>query len=67
MTLAALPAAHEVNPCPFCKGRRVRVHEWSQRGKQFAVQCVTTSCGALGPRRYDEAAAVDAWNCQEVA
>ena len=64
MTLAAIPADVAAR-CPFCRGERVRVHEWSSHGKHFAVICLTSGCEARGPRRYDAAAAVDAWNERE--
>lgn len=62
MTLAALPADYEMQPCPFCKGARVRLHSWQQRGAQHRVQCLTPGCEAQGPRRFDADEAMQAWN-----
>jgi hypothetical protein len=64
VTLAALPQEFGLRACPFCRGHRLRLHEWRHRGEQFRVQCLTPQCEAQGPRRYDADEALAAWNDQ---
>lgn len=62
MTLAALSDAYDMARCPFCRGSRMRVNEYSARGRKARVQCLTFGCEATGPMRHDAAAAMEAWN-----
>ena len=59
MTLAALPASFDMQPCPFCRGERVRLIDWQ---RMYLVRCLELRCGAQGPKRHDQAEALEAWN-----
>jgi len=62
--LAALSRDYDMVNCPFCNGSRVRVNEYSARGRKARVQCLTYGCEATGPVRHDAAAAMEAWNAR---
>ncbi len=57
--LAALPRSYDMVNCPFCNGRRVRVH---YANRKYRVACLEYECEAQGPSRYDEQDAMDTWN-----
>lgn len=57
--LAALVIDGTFAACPFCKGRRVRIHYASHL---YRAVCLTPGCEAHGPRNYDPDEALEAWN-----
>jgi len=51
----------EIKPCPFCGGKcEWRVMPW--HGQLGYVYCHREKCGARGPKRATQLAAINAWN-----
>lgn len=54
----------ELRECPWCNGTKTATHyrgEWAGQ-KMYTQVCMTEGCGATGPIRSPEAAAIAAWN-----
>ena len=47
----------ELKPCPFCGGRKLSVHGWSN---QYWVECY--SCETEGPSGETQDEAIESWN-----
>lgn len=60
--LGALPIDGTFAGCPFCKGTRIRLGTWRQRGDRFAIFCMARGCGAHGPEATDPETALAGWN-----
>ena len=50
-----------IEPCPFCWSALCRVN-WGGFNSYAFVECVDSECGAEGPRRTGDDAAISAWN-----
>lgn len=55
-----LTADQQLKPCPFCGGS-AKV-DWFGFGELCEIVCEDRDCGATGPCRKDDVAAVAAWN-----
>ena len=54
----------ELRECPWCNGTKTATHyrgEWAGQ-KMYTQVCMTEGCGATGPIRSPEPAAISAWN-----
>ncbi len=51
-------------PCPWCRGATIKTRHLGQWAgvDMYAALCQTEGCGATGPTRDTEPAAIAAWN-----
>ena len=52
----------ELKNCPFCGDNNVKPYNLLVRDTDYAVACCNIDCGAEGPDKDTEDAAIKAWN-----